>query len=393
MQIMRKRNTTSWNSYERITYNTSYDVVDVNRDSRSVKVKTPRGAWRPPTPYFRNTDEGFVESINIQGMNSWVDSGVLYRNTVVGAHDCLGHWASGSPVFPDRLRDQAITRALTKLKGQKVNLGQAFAERAQTGRLVVDTLKRVTKVVRSAKNGTLLLTLGRAAKKGFSESDAFDAFLEYQYGWKPLLSDVHGAISALADREKDRNDALVTVMAHVADTETYMDTVGGFFENTTFYVDRSFKYSYKGHIRLDFVQSDGVPKSTAAQLGLTNPLELAWELLPWSFVADWFIPVGSYLSLLDATNGWDFRGGSFSSKATTDLRPVNARISPAGFMKQQQGYVVASGKCRKVRFNREVFGTPPFPSRPHFKPTASGQHVANGIALLMSAITGKVRVR
>lgn len=393
MQIKRSRISTFWNSYERVEYKTSYIVDDVNRDSRSVKVKTPRGAWRPPTAYFRNTDSGFVESINITGMNSWVDSGVLYRNTVVGAHDCLGRWASGSPAFPDRLRDQAITRALTKLKGQKVNLGQAFGERAQTGRLVVDSLKRITKVVRSAKNGTLWLALGKAAKKGFSEGDAFDAFLEYQYGWKPLLSDVYGAVSALADREKERNDALVTVVANVADTETYTDTVGGFFENTTFNVDRMFTYRYKGHIRLDFVQSDGVPKSTAAQLGLTNPLELAWELFPWSFVADWYIPIGQYLSLLDATNGWDFRGGSFSSKATTDLRPANARIIPAGFMKQQQGYVVASGQCRKMRFNREVFSSPPFPSRPHLKPSSNGVHVANGIALLMSAITGKVRVR
>jgi hypothetical protein len=30
--------------------------------------------------------------------------------------------------------------------------------------------------------------------------------------------------------------------------------------------------------------------------GLLDPASVAWELLPFSFVADWFIPIGSYLA-------------------------------------------------------------------------------------------------
>jgi hypothetical protein len=35
-----------------------------------------------------------------------------------------------------------------------------------------------------------------------------------------------------------------------------------------------------------------------AQLGLTRPLSSAWELLPWSFVADWWLSVGTYLDAI-----------------------------------------------------------------------------------------------
>lgn len=36
-----------------------------------------------------------------------------------------------------------------------------------------------------------------------------------------------------------------------------------------------------------------------AKVGLTNPLSVAWELIPFSFVVDWFLPIGKYLDALD----------------------------------------------------------------------------------------------
>jgi hypothetical protein len=34
----------------------------------------------------------------------------------------------------------------------------------------------------------------------------------------------------------------------------------------------------------------------ATLVGLEDPLSTAWELVPYSFVADWFLPIGDYLS-------------------------------------------------------------------------------------------------
>lgn len=69
------------------------------------------------------------------------------------------------------------------------------------------------------------------------------------------------------------------------------------------------------------VSSPGV--ENLSRLGLLNPASLAWDLLPFSFVIDWFLPIGTILRWIGAkrdvgkiyawsakTSGWDeyFRG-------------------------------------------------------------------------------------
>lgn len=44
--------------------------------------------------------------------------------------------------------------------------------------------------------------------------------------------------------------------------------------------------------------TDGVA-ARLAPYGLTNPLLTAWELVPFSFVADWFVNVGDTIASLD----------------------------------------------------------------------------------------------
>lgn len=51
------------------------------------------------------------------------------------------------------------------------------------------------------------------------------------------------------------------------------------------------------------------------QIGLTNPVPAAWEVVPWSFVVDHGITIGNYLELLDATMGCFFLSGTRSCRA------------------------------------------------------------------------------
>lgn len=50
------------------------------------------------------------------------------------------------------------------------------------------------------------------------------------------------------------------------------------------------------------------------RFGLLNPLEVIWELVPFSFVADWFLPIGDYLSALDASSRFTHEGGSWGQR-------------------------------------------------------------------------------
>lgn len=52
------------------------------------------------------------------------------------------------------------------------------------------------------------------------------------------------------------------------------------------------------------------------QLGLANPLATAWELVSYSFVVDWFVPIGPVLNALSARAGLIFVDGSKSNRVT-----------------------------------------------------------------------------
>jgi hypothetical protein len=235
----------------------------------------------------------------------------------------------------------------------------------------------------------------RYLKNKWRKDDFFNYWLEIQYGWKPALSDVYGAMEALHEREKEAGRGLVTVKASWRNNEDQRSLLSDAWNNCTYDFTRVRKLEHKAYIRLDFVQSNAPPTGTLAQLGITNPLELAWELLPWSFVADWFVPVGDYLSSLDATKGWDFKGGSLSSKSTCHVRAINAVPRYDQYKPRRTVYVGCSGSGRQMVFNRKAYSSAPLPSRPSLEKlnNASHMHVANGIALLMGLIKGGVRVR
>jgi hypothetical protein len=137
-----------------------------------------------------------------------------------------------------------------------------------------------------------------------------------------------------------------------------------------------------------FIRIDAIPSKdhivSLASLGVTNPLEIAWELVPFSFVVDWALPVGQYLSSLDAMFGYDDDNIWFSrtdfirTRWDTHYVPgTNSSYRPRGDY----------GECYKevLRINRTVGTSVPFPVRPVFKNPASLNHMANALSLLAQA--------
>jgi len=80
------------------------------------------------------------------------------------------------------------------------------------------------------------------------------------------------------------------------------------FVSRTFAYDNAFpqhhdfEYEYKIRAKARYKISDPALKALA-QMGITNPHLLVWELIPYSFVFDWIFPVGDFLSSIDAMNG------------------------------------------------------------------------------------------
>lgn len=135
--------------------------------------------------------------------------------------------------------------------------------------------------------GTSYLDLWRAAK--FSSAfPSFQQWLSVRYGWRILLydiQDINKLMSEVNTKSRSRNKE------RVGDNLTYQVdnsfVTGGdykkFFSDIT-----DVSLSVRGSIIADFIP---------AKVNF-NVVKTAWELVPWSFVVDWFINVGRSIDAL-----------------------------------------------------------------------------------------------
>lgn len=398
----------------------NYSYQEPMTDNRPSPVHTKRAKWRPPTAYYRNIEEGFTKGCSLSGtLNRKDRNGYTEKATVSGSFAFSGYYGDPIDSPAGYLTNQCLIKCRNKLKSfgedenYSLDLATALAERKQTERLTVDTVKKLAKAIRAARRLDAVKTfqvLGLLAVKGpknrrrkhYADSikrlraktwkSPHELWLAAQYGWKPLLSDCYTSAIALYEAEKERTVLTARVVSTAKDGKNTSKLVSQVIGTFACRCRKHLDVKHKVKVRLDYVKSNS-PLTPLAQLGLTNPLNVAWELVPFSFVVDWFIPVGAFLSSLDASIGWTFKGGTLSitttQKSWAEVRDYSTSESGGTAI---TGALTCSGKGRQFQFTRSVYSSEPFPTMPSFKPSASGLHVANGIALLLSAVSGGKRL-
>lgn len=371
--------------------------TNTNREGRytaqtvsGVKRRKPKG-WMVPTDYSLDyVDIQYQQGRCINaplGMNS--SSGQVYTG-VVGPGDASVRFSGDShfdltvstPGLTDDLglRNQALIRARNNLKTSDINLGVAFAERKRTAQLVGDTTFQLARSYRDLRRGNIRAAMNRLGITSKAReprgSNAPNKWLELQYGWKPLLSDVYGACDALSKRDKE--DWRVTAKGRVSRQDTYSRVYDIAF-NGPFDGCNCVAVAYRGA----YVRIDALPENEAiislASLGITNPLLIGWELVPFSFVVDWFLPIGGYLESLDAMLGYGDAYTSTSYIVRCEwLDAYSKRIQSGNYIMDNQYF----GKKQFVHLRRTAQSGVPMPKFPRIKDPISLGHMANGLALL-----------
>lgn len=210
------------------------------------------------------------------------------------------------------------------------------------------------------------------------EQEIARAWLQLGYGWLPLISDAKGAAETLA---KSDNRFFIGKATHTAKRVFYEEKLqpltGGWVGSNVQLNQTSVNISYTVFYKqaIDILAS-------AKELGLINPATIAWELMPWSFVIDWFIPIGDWVSSLDATAGLKFATGCVSTKTiieNTAIRSGSYRTTTS----LTQSY--SSGTYKKITFKRSPLTTMPIALFTDFKNPFTATHWANAAALLSTA--------
>lgn len=212
---------------------------------------------------------------------------------------------------------------------------------------------------------------------------AAETWLEFSYGWKPLLKDVYDHAKALAELQIERQNVIRFVKGRHKTTIHKIVYDAGSLET---YV-RDIQDDRRCEIGVSF-KLQGGELNTFSQLGIDNPMEVAWEIVPFSFVADWFLPVGEYLRSLTATNGLIFSSGYKSVRnvktMTSGFQGNGNTVISAGV---KYGPLTGEGSASLiwldiVRTKLDAFPTATFPS---FKDPRSGSDY--GLKKALSAIS------
>jgi hypothetical protein len=119
-----------------------------------------------------------------------------------------------------------------------------------------------------------------------TEDELSSTWLSLQYGWMPFISDIHDS-AKLIERimtGKIRNSWRVQHTKKVFAPSNFPGAPAEDGVATT--------------LRHRLVYRTALGWGGLQELALISPSTIAWEVLPWSFVADWVLPVGTWLDTL-----------------------------------------------------------------------------------------------
>lgn len=187
---------------------------------------------------------------------------------------------------------EALSDLLKQVKGHEFNLGVELGQAGQTVGLLAENLKKLGRAALALKRGDFAgaaRCLGTSPRKNtrLKPSDISGRWLELQYGWLPLISSSYEACQAFAAiMDGPRKTIFRSSKRRVATWN--LSTAPS-----------TYSLICKGYVRTAIQYELYEEMSFTRQLGLEDPLSVAWELTPWSFVIDWFLPFGAYLSNLN----------------------------------------------------------------------------------------------
>lgn len=246
--------------------------------------------------------------------------------------------ASASDVT--KVTNGAIAKANAEVKGQHYSAFETLYEGKKTCKMILSAVTTLTRSVRDLRRGNFSAVakhLGIKTPKNVSKRRSVgNNWLEYRYGWIPLYNTVYGEMKRQYDLLKPKQP--IYRVSGSSRQRYYGSTVGGWTAincgvGSDINGTMRRKASGTGEIRCEVGYSYRVHNETLANtsaLGLTNPALLAWEAIPFSFVADWFVNVSDTLGQFDTFAGKEFVSGFKTVvESLQETRTVELVVAPS----------------------------------------------------------------
>lgn len=360
----------------------------------------PKFMWLTPSRYVRSEARIIVKP----GIATFFEEessnyGYIKTETVFGYPNYATYnenpllkqfWnVNGYPVGYYNLIQIANSRCLKRIRDNEVEISVALATSKSTLRMLSQTALTIMKIRKAVLKGHFnevwrLLRVppgtskAEVRKKFFSTKDLSQRWLELQYGWKPLLDDANGAIKFfLADKKLN---ITYKVSGSVTEDSDYESIIPG----TLARAEEVYTAHVKRTVRTVVHYAVTDPAKVFMGQGGVNPLLAVWEVVPWSFIVDWFLTIGTALETLDAQVGKEFISGTttcFTRAKTFSLMNIQKEQVTGTWIRTGNNRSLVEGHYMSM--DRSVLHTWPNVN-PRFKNPFSTPHVVNAIALARS---------
>ena len=289
--------------------------------------RIPSDDKRKPWSYIGYVNGGGVVRVANPPLSSYIptmqDDFPVFRDLV-----------SSSP-FPELsvAQNESWAKLVSRLKGDS----SALATTAAEGREALDMVGKRVLGLRRAYKALLRGNFRRFLKElsvdpkrkhrswiRTGADEASGLWLEYWFGWSPTVNDIHNAALSLT-------------------VNPVLNTVSEYGKSKWKVPLREVLYGNTSRRWLETSSAKGFAKQgadfrlnnpnlfLANRLGVINPLEVAWELVPFSFVVDWFTNFGNVLGSFTDLVGVDVIYPYHTVYAEMTLRGKYGRASLGPF--------------------------------------------------------------
>jgi len=283
------------------------------------------------------------------------------------------------------LSDKALAKLQEKIKGEKWNASVTLAELPITQRYMISAAREITDLYLAVKKMDRrklkkLVKKGKAylKRRGFKGSSKdlsgtlSKRWMEWRYAVSPLVYDLEDMLSMLY---------AASVRPHIRRAAAGANQQYSRLDEWE-YTDFTVRFSTQGsaHCRAVAYFILDTKAEVFKQLGLINLTATLWEVLPLSFVVDWFLPVGDALGNLDALLGVDVLGCTQSTKEKGRISyGGNTIVTDQGPGNPPYLEIVGGSYSEYEGYNRWVSGLDK--SRYNGKMTLTGKQLIDTVSL------------
>lgn len=253
-------------------------------------------------------------------------------------------WLTSSPWF-----SVPGNRAYEKFKqlalGDSTQLGTFLAERKEAFGMVANRVTGLYQAYRALRIGDFRSFLRHLSVKPkrkhrsvvrTAAGEASGLWLEYWFGWSPTVNDLYSISEVLAGPPPPGRIHAVSGYPLPLTDSVWTGTSAGRCKWSEEGV-----YIVKTGATVQVINPD---LQLLQQMGLLNPLSVAWEVIPFSFVIDWFTKFGGVIS---GTS--DFVGISLTDAYTTRLVKVKGVYTVNGTGKTDWTYDYVSTRMARSK--------------------------------------------